>query len=301
MINFRSVDEWHIGNNEVEKAYLNGTLVWMHNKYIPFYVQNITNSNEVVTIGQYGSDVPSIAIEKSSDNINWSSLGITGSSPIEFTLAAGERLYLRASATAWSYGYQSGGSYDKGYNFISGSSKIGGNIMSLLYGSNFTGTETTLPSNFCFRSIFTQFSGTGSGHLVDAGSLVLPATTLTGHCYAYMFDTCTLLERAPKLPATTLTDNCYEWMFRECHSLEKAPELPATWLAGGCYIGMFYGCSSLNYIKCLRRYTTGVTSNATNYWVYGVAANGTFIKDPNASWATGQHGIPDGWTVQDAT
>ena len=62
---------------------------------------------------------------------------------------------------------------------------------------------------------------------------------------------------------------------------------------------MFYGCSSLNYIKCLA--TDIPTSNCTNYWVYGVASSGVFIKNPDMnSWTIGDNGIPQNWTVQDA-
>jgi hypothetical protein len=64
---------------------------------------------------------------------------------------------------------------------------------------------------------------------------------------------------------------------------------------------MFYNCTNLNYIKCLA--TDISASNCTSNWVNGVAASGTFVKDPNittSTWETGANGIPSGWTVQDA-
>ena len=60
---------------------------------------------------------------------------------------------------------------------------------------------------------------------------------------------------------------------------------------------MFYNCTSLNYIKCLENGRDG--GRATNDWVRGVAATGTFIKKPNTTWSTGNSGIPEGWTVLD--
>lgn len=37
-------------------------------------------------------------------------------------------------------------------------------------------------------------------------------------------------------------------------------------------------------------------------WVIGVASTGTFVKNPEmTSWPTGIYGIPEGWTVQDAS
>ena len=77
------------------------------------------------------------------------------------------------------------------------------------------------------------------------GNYWLPATTLEGECYAYMFDGCTSLTTAPELPATTLTYRCYAYMFEGCTGLTVAPELPATTLEGECYAYMFDGCTSL--------------------------------------------------------
>ena len=125
----------------------------------------------------------------------------------------------------------------------------------------------------------------------------LPATSLSGKCYAFMFQGCTSLTTAPStLPATTLYSGCYQWMFKDCTSLTTAPVLPADTLVSSCYAAMFQGCTSLSYIKCLA--TTG--TNQAPGWLAGVSSTGTFVKHPNAAWTTGGDGIPDGWTVQDA-
>ena len=129
---------------------------------------------------------------------------------------------------------------------------------------------------------------------------VLPADTLADYCYQFMFKGCTSLTTAPELPATNLANNCYNSMFEGCTSLTTAPELPATTLAESCYVGMFNGCTSLNYIKCL---ATNISAyDCTFYWVMGVASTGTFVKASSmTSWSTGISGIPEGWTVQDAS
>ena len=165
-----------------------------------------------------------------------------------------------------------------------------GNIESLEYGDNFVG-QTSVKAGSAFTNCFKSCSG-----LTDASNLVLPATTLTVNCYAYMFDRCKSLTTAPQLPATTLAQACYRYMFPDCRSLTTAPELPATTLAASCYNGMFQDSTNLNYIKCLA--TDISATNCTYNWVYGVAATGTFVKDPSmASWTTGIDGIPSGWTV----
>ena len=148
---------------------------------------------------------------------------------------------------------------------------------------------TTLATN-CYQNMFN-----GCTSLTAAPSL--PATTLATNCYQYMFYGCISLTNAPVLPATTLADYCYQYMFYGCTSLTTA-SLPATTLATGCYTYMFYGCTNLNSITCLA--TNISASVCTSNWVNGVAASGTFIKDPSmTSWTTGINGIPTGWVVRD--
>ena len=87
-------------------------------------------------------------------------------------------------------------------------------------------------------------------------------------------------------------------MFANCTSLTKAPDLLATTLEPRCYQTMFLNCTSLNYIKMLATDISSTTG--LSYWVYNVAANGTFVKAAEmASLPTGINGIPEGWTVQD--
>lgn len=241
MIDFRNVDQWNIGNDEVKKAWLNGTLVWEKFEVLnttPFFVQNISEEDETLRIGKdlYADD---ITIEYSTDGITWGTLGTT-STAITRTLHVGEILYLRARTNRWcKYVSSQVGYYG---NHISGVSRIGGNIFSLLYGSNFTGQETSLPSySNIFREIFRN-----NNKLIDASKLLLPATSLMESCYSYMFWGCNHLVYAPPiLPATVLADYCYRYMFSGCNSLITTPTLPATTLAGACYNAMFYRCYSL--------------------------------------------------------
>jgi len=203
---------------------------------------------------------------------------------------------------------------------MSGHADVQGNILSIYDADNFK-TRTSLDSdehmlsalftklgiisaenlilpltaltNACYDYLF--FSCTG---LTTAPEL--PATTLADSCYQYMFSGCTSLTTAPELPATTLASNCYQGMFTGCRSLTTSPELPATTLAWGCYMDMFDGCTSLNYIKCLA--TDISASYCTDNWVVGVSSTGTFVKDASmTSWTTGDYGIPNNWTVQDAS
>ena len=115
---------------------------------------------------------------------------------------------------------------------------IYGNIMSLVGGDEFA-SLTTLTFPYAFANLFS-----GGGNLINHPSkdLILPATTLSPHCYRYMFNGCSGLTKAPVLPATTMATRCYFGMFLSCTNLATAPELPSTKLATGCYTGMFYKC-----------------------------------------------------------
>ena len=125
----------------------------------------------------------------------------------------------------------------------SGHINVYGNIMSLIYGDNFIG-KTTM-SDFSLEYVFSK------SNIIDAGNLILPATTLAYGCYYWMFDGCTSLTTAPALPATTLAESCYSSMFKGCTSLTSAPQLPATTLARDCYWDMFNGCTSLTTAPAL--------------------------------------------------
>jgi hypothetical protein len=145
---------------------------------------------------------------------------------------------------------------------------------------------TTL-AEYCYIDMFY-----GCSRLTTAPSL--PATALAGWCYNGMFEGCTSLTTAPELPATTLAEYCYSYMFYGCTSLTTAPTLLATTLVGSCYSYMFSGCSALNSITV--KFTEWL-AGATDNWVKGVAATGTFTKPSALTKKTGVNYIPSGWTV----
>ena len=215
----------------------------------------------------------------------WTEKTSSTSGEILATLNSGDKLLIKGNDRY----YATSSYYNK---FTStGNFNVEGNIMSLIYGSNFIG-KTTLTNSYTFTKLFT-----GCTYLESAENLILPATTLGDYCYSTMFNGCTSLTTAPEiLPATTLANYCYNNMFYGCTSLTTAPELPATTLANYCYYQMFYGCQSLNYIKCLATNIPG--SGCTNNWVNSVASTGIFVKDNSmSSWTTGNNGIPSNWII----
>lgn len=281
----------------------------------PFYVENISDADETLSIVKSNMSAPTLTIEYSTDKSNWTPFeNPTSTTAITLDLQPGDKVYLRCNTNAWR-----DGNY---YNKIQGISKIGGNIMSLLYGSNFTGEETSFPSEstYNFSRLFTS-----NTNLINASKLLLPATTLTMHCYENLFYGCTSLTQAPALPATTLNNDCYAFMFQNCTSLTQAPALPATILRAACYSCMFIGCTalvqppvlpasklvsscyrsmfqdctSLNKITCYATSQIGWYDSVED-WLSNTSSTGTFTKAAGVTWPTGTSGIPEGWTVVEA-
>ena len=228
-------------NNNITRIYNRGNIVWpsvLSAEYEPFYVKNISNENETLNIVKNYDSAPNITIEYKTDNTDWEPLGTTSTTPLTRSLAPGEKIYLKCNTNSWGV---------NNFNIIRGVSKVGGNIMSLLYGNDFA-DKTSFPSGSTFNFAGLFFN---NYNLVDAHELLLPATTLTQQCYCRMFWGCTSLTSIPNLPATTLAIGCYLQIFKGCTSLTQAPSLPTTTLVHDCYKGMFSDCTSLTQAPSL--------------------------------------------------
>ena len=163
------------------------------------------------------------------DGQTWTALASGSASP---TVTAGNKIMWKGTCTPSNTG--------SGKFSATGRFEAQGNIMSLLFGDDFTNQTNLTGKNYAFYDLFYQ-----NTNIKSAKNLILPATTLASGCYAYMFDGCTSLVTAPELPAETLANYCYSCMFLSCTSLTTAPNLPATTLAEYCYDSMFEGCTSL--------------------------------------------------------
>lgn len=243
--NVANAKKWVINNKEVKQVVdSQGRLIWKRPKpkpsySTPFYLEDTSGNGNTVSITKNNSNAPTLTIQKSTDGVNWSTMGTTSTTAITAAVPANGKLYLRCNATSWGSGAQDQNNVisTTGYHNIN----VGGNIMSLLYGSNFTGQERTFPSGSTrtFENLFYN-----NRSIENLENLLLPATILTKWCYAYMFDGCDFVKTTPELPAMTLAENCYRGMFQDT-GIRTAPVLPATTLTKWCYYGMFNNCFSL--------------------------------------------------------
>ena len=258
---------------------------WTVHNYVPFYVEDISGSNNTLSITKTRDVAPTFEVFYSTDRTNWTSMGNTDTTAITATIPANGKLYLKANTNQWG-----NASYAQNAITASGSHNVGGNAMSLIYGDNFE-NQTSFPygSTWCLGGLFY-----GNNTLISASNLKLPATTLVESCYEMMFMQCTSLTTIPAdlLPATTLAEGCYAEMFQYC-SITTTPVLPATTLADYCYYGMFVGCSSLNSVAT---YANDISaSDCFAMWLYNVSATGDFYNYGNATYPSGANGIPGGW------
>lgn len=271
---------------------VNSSMTFMSGKIdysTPFYVEDISGSPNSFGVIKHNDSAPTLTIEKSLDKVNWEVMGTTSTTEITASIPANGRLYIRCKTNNWSNGVE----WSTNKIQLSGRCNIGGNIMSLLYGDDFTGNETSFPSvseQYIFDHLFH-----GQNNIISVYGLQFPVLTLGYYVYNSMFYGCRSLLIAPKiLPATNLGSRCYQQMFMLCTSLIKTPDLiAATSMGDNPYYRMFRGCRSLNEVRCL----TASINNEAREWLYDVSSTGTFYKKIGATWPTGSDGIPEGWTV----
>ena len=301
------VSSFKVGSSDCQ-IYLGDTLLYPQSITVKDYLRFVARENASFTFS-----TNSIQYSLNSGR-TWTSLAANTSTP---TIASGETIYWRAS------GLTPTSSAGIGTFSSTGQFDVEGNVMSMLFGSDFEDKTDLTGYNYAFRYLFRTDT-----NIINASGMTLPATTLANYCYScysYMFYNCSSLTTAPELPATTLADSCYYAMFYGCTNLTTAPELPATTLTNSCYQSMFQGCSSLttapvlsattlatycyrymfvncsslSAVTCLA--TSGIDENNrtnTTNWLTGTAANGTFTRAANASWYCGA--IPSTWTVTPA-
>lgn len=192
---------------------------------------------------------------------------------------------------------------------------IEGDFNSLLYGDDYM-QDYTLAA-YAFPKLFR-----GNTNLRYAHNSIIHCTTTGINTFDSMFHTTPNLETPPVLRMKTvgasscvymfynsgirycpqpnikiLSPRCFFNMFYGCTNITEGMDLPARKLLDSCYSGMYQNCTNLVKIKMLA--TSIAVNGCLNSWVSGVAAEGTFIKNRNATWTTtGANGVPTGWTVE---
>lgn len=249
------------------------------NQRIPLYVEAI----EDLTVSFSTND-----IEYSLDDVTWQTLSAGANTP---TIYAGNRCFFRAA------GLVPTSSNGIGTFTFTGKCNIGGNVMSMIYGSAFIGKKS-MPKDYNLRRMFY-----GNTTLINAKDMIVNCDNITVQGCNIMFKNCTNLVQGCILPAMNLSEKAYANMYEGCSNLEIGSDLPATEVtAAYCYNAMYANCSKLRYQKAMLLTTpSGSETAITGNWMLNVASEGVFVKNSEATWdVTGSHGIPSGWTVETA-
>lgn len=273
-MDFSNVKDWTIPEGDVVKVVdSQDNVLWA--KYSYFYVEDISGSDNVLSIKKtYNFDsIPSIEVFKSTDQVNWESMGTTSATAITATIPPNGKLYLKANTHKWAQNINQN-------NIMTASKEhnVGGNIMSLLFGDNIYPNALYNDSHSTFSGLFindtklinsdklyinippqtdSNVGGIYDGLFYRCRNMVTCPNLshikyLTYSSFWRTFSGCSSLTTAPELPNTTKApQGCYSDMFNGCTSLTTAPALPATTLAYYCYSGMFNGCTSLTTAPAL--------------------------------------------------
>ena len=268
--NLTTMQSIYHGQDEiVEITYLN-SIVYQKNTVdysIPFWVENPTSSSQTVSF-DLNDKAPMISyVEASTDGITWTQVD-SGIRPqgqrdnFSVTIPGNSRKYFRALTDSWQGG---------NCVYVHANLHVGGNIMSLFYGSNFT-SQTEFPNQNVNQRCNQMFTQNGQG--TDFSELLLPAMLLNYRDYNEMFSGG--MVAGPKvLPARIVPKEAYRLMFagyRYSPNLVTAPRIDALFANNYDFKGnnnmypmekMFYKCSSLASAPDLHiRYAERETYNA---------------------------------------
>lgn len=219
--------------------------------------------------GQAGA--PDVVLDYTLDSgATWTTF-TSSTEPYVINVQAGDKVMFRGDNEKLNLPAASGAYGSSRVNCFSGSTayfNACGNVCSLLKKDGFKDVTVTPDGSGGWSWLFRETN------VCDASNLILPAA-LDYTCFNRLFEGCTHLTTSPVIPEQANTGISQ-------------------------YFHMFYECSSLTRITALMTNISGFKT--TEDWVYGVPAEGIFIKNSSMTgWTTGVNGIPSGWTVVDAT
>lgn len=326
----------YIGNTHCSAAYVGDVKVWPTAiDYLREYLTIEIVSAGTIVFSERDTGTPvNKVIEVSVNNCAWTAMATSASTTIN--VAVGDKIRCRGNNTTYK-GSSAGSRaefvkstaifnlYGNIMSLIYGDNFIGNTTLNGSFRSMFEGTNAVDADNLIFPALVVPDEGymnmfmncyllekqptvlaTEAGNKAFQGFVAgctklkvgkeIYVTKLNGtNVFQYMYQGDTALETVTStLPATSLTKYCYSYMFNGCSNLTNTPFLPASSVPSSAYYFLFRNCSKVNYIRC---YATSRVLMATTNWVYGVSQTGTFVKKRDASWPTGNSGIPNGWTV----
>lgn len=296
-----------LGNDVINSVYLGDEMIWPDTPQELDWFTITSQSSQSGFITVHKDDGLNTNLEYSYDGQTWETVVYNSK---QYTLPNHGYIKFR--------GNNPNGlcTQDKKLDFyVSVEFSVSGSLMTLI---NKNINIETVPSEYCFQSLFENTSG----RCRYAHELKLPKY-LTAYCFSGMFSGNSYLKTIPDfsqcifapyscycmfyqcssltsitIEDTQLAESCFYRMFYSCGNLTSAIIKPKQ-LTNHCYDGMFGSCSKLSSIDChaLTNINTNINTLNTNYWLSGVADNGTFTYHcDDGVWSSGDSGIPSTWT-----
>ena len=278
------------------RPFLSGDVDLAIEQQTPFYIEPI-NKNDTITI-KTSSATPSY--QYSYNNSTWTTgTALSTSTTVSIACNGKSKIYFRASTT-------SGTSWNSVKFDVSGGFDIGGNLLSLSAGSNFT-SATTLPTTYCFQLMFAS-----NTHIRHAEKLVLGNTllsdnlnvtgktvtygyifngTLPSYAYYQMFYQSSLVS-SPRVIGTKQLSGifCCQQMISNCKSLVHGPVSVYCVKAQARSFAYFSsGCSELKYTPLQIYFTTYSSAAGTD----AKAFEGAFASCPKMKVGINKTDLPN--------
>ena len=246
-----------------------------------FWTEAIASGAFTLTIASGVTTTMLQYVSYSTDNgVTWTKTNNQDSTVVTITtptIAAGGKVLWKGIGTKYAHGYSS-----NQYSTFRGSANynVGGDIGTLFYGDNYSGTFTAMESYGLHR-----FFG-GDTKLINAEDLVLSPLQGASRCFQSLFSGCSNLATAPTIKMTNAGYSyCFYEAFRNCSKLVVAPVLNVTTVGGNSMQNMFYGCSSMTTPPPELKATT--TANSCYYGMFNGCSKLASCPDIKATTGSG--------------
>ena len=254
-----------------------------------FTVTSWQDNNTIYFKRGYRASNQGVDMWISYDKETWTNFttSMTTSGIYSFALNKGQKAYFRGNNNSLCFSTATNPSFPSTETNFHASKyfEVSGNIMSLLWGSDFIG-KTTLPDSSAtriFQNMFETVFYTSYNYILSARNLVIPLTQITTSCLESMFYDCSKLRYTPKeLPDMTIissgsNDGNIAMFNHGCSSLFETPVFrQKTGGGNNIYKNICAGMSNIK--RSIFLCDTGYPSTANNATVKYKSSTNTTVS-----------------------
>ena len=234
------------------------------NDYLTFVALEDTTFK--LTIGSAVSESILSSISYSTDNgETWTTTNNVNSQTVTITtptIHEGDKVLWKGSGTGVSTTINNSNRPSTSSIFSSsGRFNAEGNIMSLIYGDDFS-DKNSVQGTYNFALLFYSYNMPDTAKIVSAKDMVFPIKSVPTCCYFRMFQGCTLVEAPSVIDVESVGTSGCTAMFWGCANLKTTPKFQATTLGVESCRAMFETCTGLETVTEI---PTAVSADITSY------------------------------------